>query len=72
MGSVLVYIGRCGFGDAENADGIQLLKWNLQYDTECRRIWQSLNELMKSRAVHRIDLRYGLVSVNTEAHLKSV
>ncbi len=43
------YVGPYDFRDAENVDGIQSLKQNLQFNAECSGICQSLDKWIKSR-----------------------
>lgn len=47
-----------------NAVQNHLYKWNLLYNVGCHRIWQILDEEIKSRAVQLIKMQYGLVSLN--------
>ncbi len=42
-------------------------KWNLLFNAGCHKVWQILNEWIRSTAVHLIKSRYGLESVNTSA-----
>ncbi len=52
---IYTYIGPCDFRDAVNADGIaesSHKNWILQFNAECHRMCQSLDELIKSRPLH--------------------
>ncbi len=60
---IYTYIGPCDFRDAVNMDGIAESSHKnriLQFNAECHRMCQSLDELIKSRPLHL----YGLVIVN--------